>query len=91
MRLPDQLSLAGAVVVQDQVHVQLRRHVLLDAVEEVAELPGTVPLLDLADDLAGLRVECGEPAGGAVALLVVGAARALLRHGRLCLSSLCDQ
>jgi hypothetical protein len=42
------------------VHVRLRRYILLDGVEEVAELPGTVSLLGPADDLAGLRVECGE-------------------------------
>jgi hypothetical protein len=69
------------VVVQDQVPVQLGRQILLDGAEEVAELPGTVSLLGQADDLAGLRVECGEQAGGAAAPLVVGAA--LIWPGRI--------
>jgi hypothetical protein len=53
----------SAVVVEDQVYVQLRRDVLLDGVEEVAELAGAMPLLGLADDLACPGVERGEQAG----------------------------
>jgi hypothetical protein len=46
---------------------------LLDGVEEVAELRRAVALLVLADDLARPSVEGGEEAGGAVALVVVSA------------------
>ena len=52
----------------------MRRHILLDGIEEVSELRGAVSLLSQADDLAGPRIECGEQAGGAVGLVVVGAA-----------------
>src|ERR1035437_6231628 len=60
----NQLRFVGAVVVQDQVNVQFFRHILLDGVEEVAELPGTVALLVLADDLAGPGIEGGGKEGG---------------------------
>ena len=69
----DRLRFVSAVVVEDQVHVQFRSDVPFDGVEEVAELAGAMPLLGLADDLAGPGVERGEEAGGAVALVVVGA------------------
>jgi hypothetical protein len=52
--------------------VQLLRYILFNGIEEVAELPGAVALPGLADDLARTRI--GEQAGGAVALVVVGAA-----------------
>lgn len=62
----NQLRLVSAVVVQDQMHVQFCGHVLLDGVEEGAELGGTVAAARLADDLAGLCIERGEQAGGAM-------------------------
>ena len=71
--VPDQLRFVGAVVVQDQVNVQFFRHMPFDGVEEVAELRRAVALLVLADDRATPGVEGGEEAGGAVALVVVGA------------------
>ena len=79
----DQIGLVGAVVVQDQVDVQLRRYVLFDGVEEVAELDGPVAALELADDLAGFGVERCEQAGGAVAKIIVRAAFGLSgAHGQ---------
>ena len=70
----NQLGFMGAVVVQNQMHLQLCRHVVLDSVEEEAKLPGAMPAVRLADDLAGLGIQRGEQAGGAVALVVMRAA-----------------
>jgi len=79
----NQLRLVRSVVVQDEVYVQRIGHILLDGVEEVAELGGTMALLVLADDLAGLGVQRGKQAGRAVARVVVGAAFDLVRsHGQ---------
>jgi hypothetical protein len=50
----NQLRFMGAIIVQDEVNIQLVRHILLDSVEEVAELFGAMPLLVLADDLSAL-------------------------------------
>ena len=48
----DHGRLVGAGVVQDQVYVERLRDIGIDRVEELAELEGTVPGMDLADDLA---------------------------------------
>jgi hypothetical protein len=37
--------------------LELGRHLLVDAVEEVAELDGSVSSMNFANDLAGLRQE----------------------------------
>jgi hypothetical protein len=55
----DRLGLVGTVVVEDEVNVQLRGHVLFDGIEEVAKLAGAMPLLSLADDFAGAGVQDG--------------------------------
>jgi hypothetical protein len=57
---------------QDEVNVQFRGHVLLDRVDEVAELAKAIPLRGLADDLAAPGVERGQEACRAVAGVVVG-------------------
>src|ERR1700736_1366752 len=78
----NQLRLVSSVVVHDEVNVQWFGHVLLDGVEEVAELFGAMALLVLADDLAGLGIQRGKQAGRAVPRIVVGAALDLPRsHG----------
>ena len=69
----DQLGLVGAVVVHDEMNVEIGRHVALDLVEELAELARAMAREALADDLAGRHVERGEQRGRAVALVVVGA------------------
>jgi len=42
-----------------------------------------MPLLGLADDLAGPGVECGEEAGGAVALALISLLKCIPRLDRL--------
>ena len=79
----DRGRLVGAQVVEHQVQLELVGHLVVDAVEEVAELDGTMPAMQLADDLAGGDVEGGEQRGGAVPSVVVGLALGLARpHGQ---------
>lgn len=52
----------------------MRGHGLIDALEEDEELDGTMALMQGSQDRAGLDVERRVQAGGAVALIVVGAA-----------------
>ena len=53
----NQLGFVGSVVVHNEVNVQRLGHVVLDGVEEVAELFRTMALLVLADDLAGFGIQ----------------------------------
>ena len=70
----NQLGFVGSVVVHDEVDVQFFGHVLLDGVKKVPELFGTMALLILADDFAGLGIQRSKQAGRAVPRIVVGAA-----------------
>ena len=72
--LVDHRGPVGAVVVEDQVDVQLLRHRLLDDREELPELDGPVARVASPDDFSRGDVEGGEERGGAVALVVVGLA-----------------
>ena len=87
-RMTDQPALdgrrfMGGVVVHHQMHVQVRRHVGFDGVEELAELDGPMAALELADDLAGFGIERGEQAGGAVTEIVMSSAFGLSGMVRL--------
>jgi hypothetical protein len=62
----------GAVVVHDQVDLQLARHLAVDDPQEPEELLVPVPGEALTDHVAGQHVQRGEQGGGAVALVVVG-------------------
>ncbi len=53
----NQLRFVRAVVVQDQVHIQLLRYVLLNRVEEVAKFHGTMAALGLANQRTGFGVQ----------------------------------
>src|SRR5260221_2528999 len=63
----DQRRLMSGVVVHDEMHVEIARHVCLDLVAELAELGGAVTRIALADHPPGADVEGGEERGGAVA------------------------
>jgi len=64
--------LMGAIVVHDQVDVQVRRHGLVDVLQELQELLMTVPRLALREHLAGGYVESGEQSGRTITDVVVG-------------------
>src|SRR5205823_4159368 len=67
-------GLVGGGVVHDHVDVQLRRDVLVDQVQEPAELLGPVPGGEIGDDVAGGNIEGGVQVGDAVPDVVVGLA-----------------
>src|SRR5260221_2044610 len=73
--IADQRRLVSGVVVHDEMHVEIRRHVGLDLVEELAELGGAVAWIAFADHPPGGDIEGGEERGGAVAGGVVATAR----------------
>jgi hypothetical protein len=52
--------LVGAVVVADQLHVQLGGHLFVQLGQELAELAGPVPAVDRADHFTRGHVERGE-------------------------------
>ena len=56
----------GAVIVDDEVDIEVRGHVGVDVLEEAEELLMTVPSLALGEHLASGHVEGGEEGGGAV-------------------------
>src|SRR5262245_5275301 len=69
----DQRRLVRGVVVDDEMNIQIARHVRLDLVEEFAELGGAMARKASADDPACGNVERGEQRGCAVAGIVVAA------------------
>src|SRR5215471_18984804 len=76
----------GAVVVQDQMHLQILGELALKSGQELQELLVAMPKVDLADHGAVEQVERGEEGGSAVALVVMGhgpAAALLKRQPRL--------
>jgi hypothetical protein len=51
----------SAVIVHDEVHVEPAGNASVNQIEELAELRGPMPLMELGDHLTGLRVQRGEP------------------------------
>ena len=70
----DRRSLVRGVVVENDVDVEGFGHLVVDADQELAELDGTVPAVELPDDPAGGQVERGKQRGGSVPRVVVRAA-----------------
>ena len=64
--------LVRGVVVDDEMDVELGRHIGLDVAQECEELLVTMAGFALGDDRAVEHVEGGEQGGGAVTLVVVG-------------------
>lgn len=69
---PDFGVLVGAVVVHDQVQLQILGHLLVDPSQEAEELLMTVAGLALSDHCTGGHIQRREQRGGAVADVVVG-------------------
>jgi len=67
----NQSRLMGAIVVQDHMHVQAGRDVRLDRIEELPELPRPMPLVECANDAAGLHFQGREERGRAMAVVVM--------------------
>ena len=65
------LGLVGLVVVADRMHVEVLGYGPVDLFQETDEFLGAVAWQTLADDLAGLHIECREQCRRAIALVVV--------------------
>lgn len=72
----------GGVAAHHEVDVQIGRNSCLKALEKAAGLDGAVTQLACADDPAGHDVQRGEQGAGAMARVVVAAARGLSRPHR---------
>lgn len=72
--VPDESSLVRAVVIQNQVHVQLGGNLSLDRVQKPVELDRTMALVKLADYVTGFQIEGGEQGSRPVPLIVMSAA-----------------
>src|SRR5207247_8362787 len=78
----DRRGLEGAVVVADQVDVQIGGYGFVDCDQELLELGRPVLAVQLADDRTVGDVERGEQAGDPVTDVVVGAPFGHARHHR---------
>src|ERR1700745_862212 len=72
--VPDRRSLVGAVVVHDDMDVEIRREFGSRVIEELAELHRAMPAMGLADNVGGLDLQSSKQRGGAVPPVVMGAA-----------------
>ena len=68
-------SMYGPVVIEDQMPVEVGRHVRVDRLQELQKLLTAMAPMTLADHLARRHVEGGEKGRGAVPAVVVGAPR----------------
>ena len=75
----DGRRLVGAVVVHDQMNVEICGSVGVDGVEKLTELYGAMAHVRLADDLPGLDVQRSEEGDRAVSTVVVGPSLGLAR------------
>lgn len=67
----------GAVVVEDQKQIEILGDRGLDGVQEPAELPASMPSVAIANNLAGLDIQCCEQGRHAVTRVVTEAALSL--------------
>ena len=68
---PDARRLVGAVVVEHELDVQLRRHTGVDPVQESATLERPMATMSFCDHIPRFRIEGGKQGRGAVALVVM--------------------
>ena len=78
----DQRRFVGAVVVEDQVDVEVGRHGRLDQIEELPERNRPMAAVGASDDLPTLRVERRKQRGRPVAAIGMRVARGLARLHR---------
>src|ERR1700682_3229279 len=65
------LGLVGLVIVADRMHVEVLGYGPVDLFQEADELLGAVTRQALADDLAGLHIECRQQRRRAIAFVVL--------------------
>src|SRR6266480_4958586 len=66
--------LMSAVVVEDQMDVEPRRHFRIDLVEKLAKLKRAMATAELTNHLASLSVQGGEQRSGTVAFVIMSPA-----------------
>src|SRR5437016_2053610 len=71
--VPHTGGLVGPIVVEDQMHVKIRRHAGVDRLEKLEKFLAAVTSMTLDEDGAGSNIERGEQGRGPVAPVVVGA------------------
>src|SRR3981189_3166362 len=80
--VPYDRRLMSAVVVQDEVNVQVGGHLGFNDIQKPAELHGAMASVELTDDTAGLQIQSGKQGSRPIAFIVVRAALQLPRpHG----------
>src|SRR4051794_18007255 len=67
-------SLMSTVVVEDQMDVELWRHLRINLIQELTKLNRAMSPVELANHLAALRVQGGEQRSGAVTFVVMSPA-----------------
>jgi hypothetical protein len=78
----DEQSFARAVVVEDEMDIEIGWDRAVEGIQELAEFPGAMPPVQWAEHRARLGIEGGEQAGGAMPLVVMRAAFGLARTHR---------
>jgi hypothetical protein len=71
--LPDDGRFVRAVVVHDDLNVESGRHLMLDQVEELAELHRAMAVTQLADHPVGLQLQRRKQRSSSIAFVVVRA------------------
>src|SRR5437899_335751 len=66
-------SFVRTVIVHDQMNGQVGWHILLDGTQEFQELRSTMTSMQLAHDLAGGQIQCGEQRGCTMPHIVMAA------------------
>ena len=61
--VPDKRGLVRAVVVHDDMDIEIRRNLRFHVIEELAELHRAMPAMGLADDAGGLDLQRGKQRG----------------------------
>ena len=62
----------GGIVVDDQMDVQVFRHVLVNMAKELEKFLVAMSALTLVKNLASGHFKCGEQSGGPISLVIMG-------------------
>src|SRR2546427_5082930 len=68
----DERGLVRAVVIHDDVHIEILRNTGLDGVQKPTELHRTMPTVHLSDHIAACRIQGSEERSRTVARVVMG-------------------
>src|SRR6185436_6988397 len=64
-------GLVRAVVIHDQMNIELRRHALIDGAQKLQEFAAAMPPMQFSDDLARDKIQRREQGRGAMADIVM--------------------